>query len=122
MSMFNDEQRSYMRYLDAQPREKLSWCGWGPAGDPHCCGNTGCEGKKHGLTAADKMKVWCPECHNEPRDGVITHRKGCSRPACPVLCAHCKLRPAACVGAYEDMPEPLETSPDQGKGGSEEPR
>jgi hypothetical protein len=26
---------------------------------------------------------------------------------CPVLCAHCKLRPAACVGAYEDMPEAL---------------
>lgn len=75
---FNDEQLDYMRSLAKIPPEKLSWCGWGRAGDPHCCGNPECDGKTEGKTLADKMKVWCPVCRNYPRNGVLTHAKGCT--------------------------------------------
>lgn len=73
---FNDDQLDYMRSLAKIPDDQLSWCGWGRVG-PDCCCNPDCHGKKTGATLADKKAVWCPECHNEPRDGVITHRKGC---------------------------------------------
>lgn len=77
---FNDDQLDYMRSLAEIPDAQLSWCGWGRAGDPHCCCNPECVGKKTGKTLADKKAVWCPECHNEPHDhaGTITHRRGCS--------------------------------------------
>lgn len=73
---FNAEQRDHMRWLGEQPPEKLAWCGWGPVG-PFCCGSPS-EECKAGKTLADKMKVWCPECHNVPRNGAIVHCIGCS--------------------------------------------
>lgn len=84
MSYFNDDQLDYMRSLEKIPPEKLSWCGWGRAGDPWCCMNPDCIGKKEGKTLADKMKVWCPDCHNEPRDGLITHNIMCGRRYTPM--------------------------------------
>jgi len=75
---FNDDQLDYMRSLAKIPDEQLSWCGWGRIG-PDCCCNPECEGKTAGKTLADKKAVWCPECHNWPRNGEpITHRRGCS--------------------------------------------
>lgn len=84
---FNNEQLDYMRSLAKIPPEKLSWCGWGRAGDPFCCGNPDCIGKKEGKTLADKMKVWCQECQNAPwPDGTITHVITCSRRATEPSC------------------------------------
>ena len=75
---FNEDQRDHMRSLAATPPERLSWCGWGSAGDPWCCGDPDCMGKKEGKTLADKMKVWCPVCRNWPYKGVITHNIRCT--------------------------------------------
>lgn len=72
---FNDEQLDYMRSLSKIPPDELAWCGWGRVG-PGCCGAPSDECKA-GKTLADKMKVWCTTCHNYPRNGVITHVKGC---------------------------------------------
>lgn len=68
---FNDEQTDYCKYLASLEPEQKCWCGWFKLGEcPHC---------GPGKTAADKMKVWCPECHNVPRNGQpIVHVKGCT--------------------------------------------
>ena len=72
MSLFNDEQIAHMEYLGRIHPEKKCWCGWYPIGQCHSC--------PPNKTNADKQKVWCPECHNDPgpHGGTkITHCKGC---------------------------------------------
>lgn len=79
---FNNDQLDHMRAMGALPDEQVSWCGWGRAGDPHCCADSTCLGKTEGKTAADKRRVWCPDCRMVPnRDGVLTHTRFCPRPA-----------------------------------------
>lgn len=72
--MFNSDQRDYMASLAEMSPETKCWCGWYPIGKcPHC---------PPAKTSADKLAVWCPECHNAPNPdgtGPITHRIGCSR-------------------------------------------
>lgn len=75
---FNDEQLDHMRSIAALPDEKVSWCGWGRAGDPHCCCNPDCVGKREGKTLADKKKVWCPTCRLVPENGMPRHTKFCT--------------------------------------------
>lgn len=74
MSMFNADQRDYMADLAAMPPATKCWCGWYPIGEcPHC---------PPGKSAADKVAVWCPDCHNDPGPGgdrPIVHRVGCPR-------------------------------------------
>jgi len=67
--MFNAEQREHMESLGAMSPEQKCWCGWNRVGD---CHNPGpCQ---EGKTAADKMAVWCHDCHNEPGE---FHRFSC---------------------------------------------
>jgi hypothetical protein len=70
---FNSDQVDYMRSLGEIPPESKCWCGWYSLGEcPHC---------PAGYSSADKIKAWCPECHNDPGpkcDRPITHRIGCS--------------------------------------------
>lgn len=82
---FNDDQLDHMRSIARLPDEQVSWCGWGRAGDPHCCAAPDCEGKTDGKTLADKKLVWCTSCHNYPfRGGMISHRLGCTaQPSSP---------------------------------------
>ena len=71
MSMFNEEQRDYMRYLSTVDPANLCWCGWFHYGEcPHC---------QLGVTAADKLKVRCGECGNSPigPGGRLIHIIGC---------------------------------------------
>lgn len=75
--MFNQEQTAYMQYLASIPPEQKCWCGWSLLGE---CSN--CRTYAPGKTTADRMEVWCPECHNDPGPNGLTtiiHRKGCSR-------------------------------------------
>ena len=77
MSYFNSEQEAYMDYLRSVPARELCWCGWHPRKEKGF--NPECD--THNKTAADKMAVWCPECHNDPGPNgkpPFTHRKGCS--------------------------------------------
>lgn len=74
MSLFNEEQQSYMAYLASRPAEKRCYCGWYDAGKcPNC--------PPH-LTCADKLARQCPHCHNSPwaddLERPIVHRKGCA--------------------------------------------
>lgn len=74
-AVFNDDQRDHMRELSERPPETLCWCGWATKGEcPNCPPELSC---------ADKMAVWCPECHNAPpatdRSKPITHQRGCKR-------------------------------------------
>lgn len=80
---FNDEQLDHMRSIDRLPDEEVSWCGWGSmraAREGDCCCDPACPGKTEGKTRADKIKVWCPNCRNYPRNGVLTHSKFCTAP------------------------------------------
>lgn len=78
---FNDEQLAHMRSIAKLPPEQVSWCGWGRAGDPHCCADPDCAGKKAGKTAADKLALRCLECNSTPwsPEGKLYHRISCSR-------------------------------------------
>lgn len=72
---FNAEQTEYIEYLGHLAPEVKCWCGWYKLGEcPHC---------PPGKTSADKMAVWCPECHNDPgpgpNGGTIIHRFDCKR-------------------------------------------
>lgn len=55
----NDEQRDHMRALASTPPERVSWCGWGYAGDKWCCGDPNCVGKT-GKTLADRQAAQAP--------------------------------------------------------------
>lgn len=58
MSMFNSDQRDYMRYLSRRPPESKCWCGWYDLGAcPHC---------PPGKSAADKVAASCPKCRSAP--------------------------------------------------------
>lgn len=72
--LFNEYQLDYMDELASTPPEQLCWCGWYKFGK---CPNKDCKKDK---TLADKMLVWCSECHNYPceEDGIITHTIFCS--------------------------------------------
>lgn len=71
--MFNDDQKDHMKSLFSIKPEELCWCGWYKKGEcPQCDPN---------YSAADKLKMWCPSCHNAPNDygkGNIVHIKGCT--------------------------------------------
>jgi hypothetical protein len=70
----NSEQNAYMAALDKLEPSERCWCGWSEAGK---CNAPECP---TGETLADKMAVWCADCHNAPSpDGsrAIVHRKGC---------------------------------------------
>jgi hypothetical protein len=76
VTMFNSDQRSWMESLAAIPPDRKCWCGWDRLGEcnnpPSIC--------RPGKTSADRMAVWCQDCHDEPwDDGVIHHRVGCPR-------------------------------------------
>ena len=75
-AMFNSDQQSYMDMLSNLPALAKCWCGWYLLGE---CPN--CATYAPGKTCADKMAVWCPECHNDPgpNSGTITHIKGCKQ-------------------------------------------
>lgn len=70
MSMFNDDQRDYMRSLATIPPEHRCWCGWYKLGE--CYG--GCNNRHPGRTRADFLAVACPECRTLPPHHVL----GCS--------------------------------------------
>jgi hypothetical protein len=72
--MFNAGQIDYMEYLSRQDPSTLCWCGWYEKGK--CNAGTPCPPDK---SCADKMAVWCPDCHNAPDliTGEIIHRVGC---------------------------------------------
>ena len=74
--MFNSYQQSYMDMLSNLPALAKCWCGWYLLGE---CPN--CATYAPGKTCADKMAVWCLECHNDPgpNSGTITHIKGCKQ-------------------------------------------
>jgi hypothetical protein len=71
--MFNTYQQEYIGYLATLTAESKCWCGWYRLGEcPHC---------PFGKTAADKIAMWCSECHNAPSpDGEqpIIHNVTCS--------------------------------------------
>ena len=75
-AMFNSDQQEYMVHLSNLPAAAKCWCGWYLLGE---CSN--CATYAPGKTCADKMAVWCPECHNDPgpNGGTITHIKGCKQ-------------------------------------------
>jgi hypothetical protein len=69
--MFNDDQRAHMRALAATPPERLAWCGWFRVDE---VGPTD-------LTAADKLRMRCEACGNEPwidNGGRLVHLAGCT--------------------------------------------
>lgn len=73
---FNNDQLEHMRDLAKRDPATLCWCGWYEVGKCYSRVYTECA---EGKSAADKMAVWCPSCRNPPRDGVITHVRGCAK-------------------------------------------
>lgn len=74
---FNDEQLGYMADMARRPRNAVCYCAWFPAGKcPHC--------PPH-LTAADRIPLECPDCHNYPPaldlSAQVIHQIGCKRGA-----------------------------------------
>ncbi len=61
MSYFNSYQEGYLRYLATVTPEDRCWCGWYSKGQ--CMAGTKCPPDK---SLADRMAVWCPECHGSP--------------------------------------------------------
>lgn len=71
----NADQRAAYEALARIPPAERCWCGWFRLGE---CLNGCPEGK----TAADKLAVACPECHNAPMNhgaGPMVHNVVCSR-------------------------------------------
>ncbi len=68
----NSDQNELMADLAEMPPETKCWCGWYALGEcPQC---------PAGKSAADKVKVWCQDCHSapDPNGGAISHRIGCA--------------------------------------------
>jgi hypothetical protein len=71
---FNDDQLDYIKSLNKINSKDLCWCGWYKKGHCFDCPKD--------LSAADKIKIRCSECHSEPLEygkGKIIHRIKCSK-------------------------------------------